>query len=159
MSKTTKTLTITLVAMLLVVFVLSVFSLVKPKPKSQGAVYTQNTTGGPSGHQTMAQATTTVCAIQSPNATTTLAFFSANFTTSSTTASLITMASANNAFATTTTLGVSVSIPANGQATIIATTTPGTIYAPLTWFVVGMAGGTGNFSPVGACNAQFNSVN
>ncbi len=156
MSKTIKTLTIILGIVLVVFGIRSAYSVIY---KKEGAVYTQNTTGGPSGHQTMAQATTTVCAIQSPNATTTLGFFSANFTTGTTTASTITMASAKNAFATTTVLGGSLSMAANSQATFIASTTPGTIYAPLTWFVVGMAGGAGNFSPVGACNASFNSVN
>ncbi len=102
--------------------------------------------------------TTTVCAIQAPTAgTSTIQMFSATFTTSSTTASTVTMAKAATAFATTTSLG-SAAIAANAQATVVASTTAATIIAPGAWLVVGMAGGTGTFSPVGSCTASFLSA-
>lgn len=111
--------------------------------------------------QTMAQATTTVCAIQSPAATTTLARATANFSVSSTTASRVTIAKATTAFATTTALGVA-DIAANGQATVLATTTPSLmstlVISPSSWVVVGIQGGTGTFSPTGTCTATFESV-
>lgn len=105
--------------------------------------------------ESLTQATTTVCAIQSPAATSTLALGSGvRFSVSSTTATTITLAKSANAFATTTQIGTNFAISANAQATIIASTT-GMIFEPNYWFVVGMAGGTGNFSPTGVCQANW----
>lgn len=98
--------------------------------------------------------TTTVCAITSPAATSTLLFGGVLFTTSSTTASTVTLAKATTAFATTTSLGAS-ALTANGQGYVVASTTGSHIFSPSTYFVVGMAGGVGNFSPVGSCTATF----
>ena len=109
----------------------------------------------------MITATTTVCAIQSPNATSTLTEASALFTVSSTTASTVYLAKATTAFATTTSLGYA-ALAANAQGTLFASTTPSSvtvdgaqIFAPSTWFVVGMTGGTGTFSPTGVCTAEW----
>lgn len=108
----------------------------------------------------LTQATTTVCAIQSPAATSTLEMGSIQFTVSSTTASTVTLAKASTPYATTTSLG-SHAVAANAQATILATTTATvgigdkTIFEPSTYFVVGMAGGTGTFSPTGTCKAVW----
>lgn len=106
-------------------------------------------------------ATTTVCAIKSPSATSTLVFGGVNFTRSSTTASVVTLAKAATAFATTTALNT-LSIAANGQGAQIATSStatvgvvPAIIFAPNQYFVVGMQGGIGTFSPVGSCTAEF----
>ena len=103
-------------------------------------------------------ATTTVCAIKSPAATSTLTFAAVNFVVSSSTASTVTLAKATTAYATTTLLGVA-DIGANAQDTIIASSSPAaaeaTIFAPSTYFVVGMAGGVGTFSPTGRCTATF----
>lgn len=106
-------------------------------------------------------ATTTVCAIKSPAATTTLALAGVRFAVSSTTASTVTIAKAATAFATTTALA-SVALSANAQGTVVASTTAtgatldGTnVFAPNTFLVVGMSGGTGTFSPVGTCSAEF----
>ena len=110
--------------------------------------------------QTLAQATTTVCAIQSPSATSSLQSAGIRFDTSSTTASIVTIAKATTQYATTTSLGVC-NLLANTQATCIASTTPTTsqdpiqVFAPNTWLVVGMAGGTGTFSPAGNCHATW----
>lgn len=123
--------------------------------ESNGGLYTT------AARITMAQGTTTVCAIQSPNATSTLTEASALFTTSSTTGSTVTLAKATTAFATTTSLG-SASIAAGAQGTVIASSTPSSValdpaqvFSPNTWFVVGMAGNTGTFSPVGVCTIEF----
>lgn len=112
---------------------------------------------------TMAQATSTVCAIQSPNATSTLTEGSALFTVSSSSASTVFLAKAASAFATTTSLGQA-NLAANQQGTLIASTTPSSVtvdgaqvFAPLQWFVVAMSGGTGgqSFTPTGICTAEF----
>lgn len=106
-------------------------------------------------------ATTTVCALRSPtDATSTLAFAGIKFTTSSTTATTVTIAKATTAFATTTIIGSAHTIAANAQDTINASSTVGVaadagIFAPGNYLVVGMQGGTGTFSPVGYCQAEF----
>lgn len=123
--------------------------------ESNGGLYTT------AARVVMTQGTTTVCAIQSPNATSTLTEGSALFTVSSTTAATVSMAKAVTAFATTTALGTVV-IAANAQGTAIASTSPtgatldpSQVFSPNTWFVVGVAGGTGTFSPTGVCTAEF----
>jgi hypothetical protein len=108
----------------------------------------------------MATGTTTVCAIQSPNATTTLTEASALFTVSSASASTVYLAKATTAFATTTSLGFA-ALAAGAQGTVIASTTPSSVtvdgaqvFAPNSWFVVGMTGLT-TYSPTGVCTAEF----
>lgn len=109
-----------------------------------------------------AQATTTVCAVQSPAATSTLELASVVFNVSSTSASVVTLAKAATAFATTTILS-NQSIAANAQATIMASSSPllatgavnDLVFAPNQWFVVSMAGGAGTFSPSGTCQTEF----
>ncbi len=107
-------------------------------------------------------ATTTVCAIKSPNATSTLSKDSGvRMNVSSTTASTVTLAKATTPFATTTLIGSSVVVAANAQADLTASTTAAQdaatvgLFAPNTYFVVGMAGGVGTFSPSGDCHADF----
>lgn len=117
--------------------------------------------------KSLTQATTTVCAIQSPAATSTLLAGSIKFSVSSTTASTITIGKATTPFATTTLLRTE-SVGANAQATIpFASSTSvasaaawaleqtNLTFAPNTYVVVGMAGGTGTFSPTGECRALF----
>ena len=116
-----------------------------------------------SGATALAVGTTTVCAIQSPAATSTLIRASILLTTSSTTASTVTLAKAATAFATTTSLGQHV-VAANAQGAIQASTTlavglnDNTVFGPNQWFVVGMAGGVGTFSPVGQCQATWQTL-
>ncbi len=111
--------------------------------------------------------TTTVCAIKSPAATSTLMFASAQFTISSTSASVVTLAIAATPWATTTILN-NQAVSANAQATVMGSSTPvlasgainSLVVAPNQYFVVGMADGTaeataGTFSPVGSCEAVF----
>lgn len=107
--------------------------------------------------------TTTVCAIQSPTSTSTLVTGSIRLTVSSTTASTVTLAKASTAYATTTSLG-SASVSANAQATVVSLKTAAggdglsETFGPSQWFVVGMAGGIGNFSPTGRCTAVFREL-
>jgi len=105
----------------------------------------------------MTQGTTTPCAIQSPNATTSLQSASALFTVASSTTNVITIATSTNAFATTS-LGVTANIASGAQGTINFAGTNASVLAPSTWVVVGMAGGLGGASlnvPVGVCTATF----
>jgi hypothetical protein len=105
-------------------------------------------------------ATTTVCSIKSPAATSTLRVGAVTLTTSSTTASIVTLAKATTAYATTTALS-RLALAANAQATHFASTSAGStdiIFSPNTYFVVGMEGGAGTFSPVGACTAVFTRI-
>lgn len=101
------------------------------------------------------QATTTVCAIQGPNATTSTSA-SLLLSVSSTTASTVTIAVGATAFATTTFL-TSQAVSANAQATVLAMATSSTnwVVPPLNWVVFGMSGGVGTFSPTGVCQATF----
>lgn len=107
-------------------------------------------------------ATTTVCAVQSPAATSTLVSASVVLNVSSTTATTVTLAKAASAFATTTILS-NQAVSANAQATIVASSSPvlttgainDLVFAPSQWFVVSMAGGIGTFSPSGTCRTEF----
>lgn len=109
-------------------------------------------------------ATTTVCALQSPDATSTLAIGSISLSVSSTTASTLTLARATTAFATTTVLGYgSVAANARADVAVMASTTgssvaSGFLFPPNTYFVVGMQGGVGTFSPTGVCQAHFTTI-
>jgi hypothetical protein len=112
----------------------------------------------------LAIATTTVCALKSPiDATSTLRRALVRFSVGSTTASTVYVSKAATAFATTTSLGY-YALAANAQGTFQATTTSATIldqngiFAPGTYLVVGMAGGTGTFSPTGACEAIWDTI-
>lgn len=108
--------------------------------------------------------TTTVCAIQAPSGTSSLKFWSISETTSSTSASVITIAKATTAFATTTLLGSQLAVSANAQAMFVGSTTAAQqasgadVFAPNTWLVFGQQGGTGTFSPVGQCTAHWEQI-
>lgn len=105
-------------------------------------------------------ATTTPMAIQSPtNATSTLQIGSGcNFTVSSTSAKQIVFAKATTAFATTTFL-FGANIAANAQGAVAATTTTDNfVFAPGTWLVMSMVGGTGVDSPTASCSASWVSL-
>lgn len=113
------------------------------------------------GNGALNTGTTTVCAIQAPNATSTLVNGYIQENTSSTTASTITVAKSSTAFATTTLIN-SVAVSANNQATILAASTTvsaleqtNRIFSPGQWLVFGQQGGTGTFSPTGVCGAEW----
>lgn len=105
-------------------------------------------------------ATTTICAIKSPAATSTLTYGTVKLTVSSTTASTVTLAKSATAFATTTSLGTWAAA-ANSQGTAVSLRTAAggedldETFGPSQYFVVSMAGGIGTFSPTGFCQATF----
>lgn len=105
---------------------------------------------------TMNTASTTACSIQSPAATSTLELGSgANFTVSSTTATAVRVYKASYP-ATATTFLFGANIAANAQGAVVATTsTDDFVFAPSTWVNIVLSGGTGTFSPTGACQAKF----
>lgn len=109
-------------------------------------------------------ATTTICAIKSPNATSTLVSAGLTFRVSTSTASTVTVARSSTAYATTSLIGSQLAIGANAQfSSAIASTTAtnggSTIFSPSTYMVIGMQGGLGGtFSPVGTCNATFEVI-
>lgn len=112
----------------------------------------------------LVQATTTVCSIQSPVATSTILTAQMRLDVSSTSASKITFAKAATPSATTTLL-YSYNVAAGAQAAIWlpATSTSQAIvdtyvFAPNTFFNVGMSGGTGTFSPTGDCKVTWQEV-
>ncbi len=113
---------------------------------------------------TMYQGTTTLCAMQSPAATTTLRSATANFTFSATYANDYQLANATSAFATTTNLG-KITIAANALGTLVATTTVTAltdgIVAPNTWINLKVSTSTASttFAPIGTCAATFIEVN
>lgn len=104
----------------------------------------------------------TVCAIQSPSATSTLITAGVDFTLASTSAVLVDIAKGTNQYATTTKINLAYSVAASAQATIVASTTgsaaaEAAIFAPSTWFVVKYSdsnNGTGNAS-TGSCWATW----
>ena len=109
-------------------------------------------------------ASTTICAVKSPAATSTLIVNGATgvrFVTSTSTAYNIVFAKATTAFATTTQIGQTVLYAAAALSTTIATSTTATVilqdtvFPPNNYLVVSMAGGTGSFSPTGTCFAEF----
>ncbi len=118
-------------------------------------------------------ATTTVCSLQAPSATSTLVSGAATFDVSSTTATTVTVARATSAFATTTLIRTE-AIGADAQETIpFASSTlaaAGTevvtklaevarIFGPNEWLVVGVQGNVGTFSPTGDCWATWTTAN
>jgi hypothetical protein len=112
-----------------------------------------------SARQTLTAATTTPCAILSPNATTTLDNATLLETISSTTASSVYIATSTNPAATTTTL-VTQSVSANAQTSAAYFgASSASIVPPLTYVVFGQSGGTGTFSPTGVCTATFQLLN
>lgn len=110
----------------------------------------------------LATGTSTVCAIQSPSATSTLLSGGVKFTLASTSAVTVDLAKGNGQYATTTSIGSAYGVGASAQATIVASTTGSTageagIFAPNKWFVAkfgSYADGTGNVS-TGRCWAVW----
>lgn len=111
---------------------------------------------------TLVQATTTVCALKSPSATSSLALgtFQLNAIATTTGPVILTLAKASTRYATTTSLG-SVTIQAGKTGEATASTTGAHIFSPNTFFVVGAQGsvgvpaGAGTFSLSGSCQADF----
>ncbi len=114
---------------------------------------------------TLNAASTTPCQIQAPtSASSTLDRSTLTLTVSSTTASIVTFAKGAGPTATTSFLGAA-SVAANAKATMVVTSTStsagvasGFVFAPGEYLVIGMAGGTGTFSPTGVCTASFTTI-
>lgn len=123
--------------------------------------YTYFGVGGVRQHKlagSLTTATTTVCAIQSPVATSTLVHAGIRFDVSSTTASTLTAAKATTPYATTTLLFAD-HISAGAQASIVATTTTNNyVFGPSEYLVYALSGGAGTFSPTGNCQATFEAL-
>lgn len=110
--------------------------------------------------QTMKTATTTVCALKTPAATTTLVSYTARFVVGSSTNKTISITKGAAMQSTTTALNDAGMVLASGaQGTFVASTTPAvagsTIIAPSQWIQVSMMGGTGTDSPTGLCVAKL----
>lgn len=107
------------------------------------------------------QATTTVCSLRSPAATSTLTFGSVQLSVSTTSAYIITMAKGATPNASTTLLGNRVAYAAGVPSTQVATSTAANanaqdyVFAPSQYLNISMAGGIGTHSPTGTCKAQF----
>lgn len=114
--------------------------------------------------ESLTQGSSTVCAIQAPSSTSTLAHGSIKFSLASTSAVSLDLAKGTTQYATTTKIGTTYYIGASAQATIVASSTgsvagDGTIFGPNEWFVVRLnqwsaSSGAGN-APVGVCNALW----
>jgi hypothetical protein len=110
----------------------------------------------------LATGTSTVCAIQSPTATSTLLTGGVQFTLASTSAVTFELSKGTTQFATSTRIGTLYGVGASAQATIVASSTgsvagDGTIFAPSTWFIgkfLDVNNGTGNAS-TGQCWATW----
>lgn len=102
------------------------------------------------------KATTTVCTIKTPAVHSRLKYISLNFTTSSTTATTIRIATSTIITATTTWMYDISSIANDPLKTIfLPTTTDKQIMMPNQYINISMTGGTGTFSPAGKCQAEF----
>jgi hypothetical protein len=107
----------------------------------------------------LTQGSATVCSIQSPAATSTLVSGGIRFDVASSTQWLVEIGKATTNSATTTLLGTGI-ITANGQGTILASSTfglgvdPVVVFAPNTYFNV-KAPTAGGGAPSGHCHAIF----
>lgn len=119
-------------------------------------------------HQTLATATTTPCAIQSPAATSTLNYAALRIDTATSTATTWTLAKATSAYATTTKLA-GFSLGSGAFGTMNASTTPSTsttiiddtnVIAPNTYLVWGVAGTIISDATKlnGVCQAKFTVI-
>jgi hypothetical protein len=118
------------------------------------------------GSMTLKTATSTICRIQGPAATSTLIYASVNFLTTSSTALTVNIAKTTNAlsYATTTLIGSAYTTTASSGGTILASSTPVagdlTVFNPNDWLVVKaipiVAGGwVTALAPTGECKAEW----
>lgn len=115
------------------------------------------------GFTQMQVATTSLCSMQSPAATSTIEFVSWSITTGTSTAAVIDIGTSTTAFATTTNLisGTSVGSGATGQAywSSAGGSATDNIMAPSTWVNVKTAGaGVGGYTFGGTCQVVFNQI-
>lgn len=115
------------------------------------------------GNTQMQVATTTLCAIQSPAATSSLEFVSWSITTGTGTAATIDIGIGTTAFATSTNLvsGTSVGSGALGSAywSSVGGSTGDSVLAPNTYVLVKTTGpGVGGYTYGGTCQAMFTQL-
>lgn len=107
----------------------------------------------------LTQATSTICAIKSPVATSTLVHGSVHINLN-TTASTAVIGKATTAFATTTKLAQA-GVAAGGELNLVASTSPITnganVFSPNTYMVVSLEG-SGAVSLTGSCIAEFRQI-
>lgn len=111
----------------------------------------------------MTAATTTICAIQAPAATSTLIAASWQITTGTSTAATIDMGTSTDRYSTTTNLVAAKSIGSGAQGYATWSSAGGSaddaIMAPNTWVVVKTAGaGLGGYTYGGNCQATFEQI-
>jgi hypothetical protein len=119
--------------------------------------------------QALRQATSTVCAIKSPAATSTMPIGGVRVTTASSTATIWDLARASTPFATTTAIGTAYNVAGSAMADIQASTSPSagaaTVFPPNTYLVIGVrqsitagdTAGTGSVTS-GYCSATFSVI-
>lgn len=108
---------------------------------------------------TLTQASTTLCALQSPAATSTLEFATLHIDVASSTATTVVMAKSATAFATTTAIETR-TLASAAELNLVASSTGRTsglpVFSPNTWLVVSQSGGGfagSTFSENGTCQA------
>ncbi len=101
--------------------------------------------------------TSTICAILSPTATSTLVRGSVSLSTGATTTADYNFAKTSDRFASTTRIGSIYSNLANTGVDLMAssTGTEAEVFPPSNYFIVKVGGVGNSFSPVGNCNATF----
>lgn len=169
----TKTLILSALVALVVTIVVSV---VTPSPKQiireipgLGAVVSSETLTSPTcidgvcifstKRNFTTTASTTICAIKSPSATSTILRATINVTTGSSTAATLYLATSTTAFATTTNL-VTYTLSANTQASTNFVGTAASVVPPGIFLVLGAAGGPANgHLLVGSCSVDFRKIN
>lgn len=108
-------------------------------------------------------ATTTLCAVKSPSATTTLTKFSINFPTSisTTSAPTVYLARASSPYASTTNL-TTYTFAQGASGTVVATSSIQTggynVVPPSTWMTVSASGQAAFYDPQATCQAEFTGV-
>ena len=109
----------------------------------------------------MIQASSTLCAIQSPNATSTLTMAAVNFSSTPSYSQIYELAEDPTAFSSTTALVAAYGIGASGTASFIATTTGSTlVVAPSSFITLKLSTTTASatFAPVGYCSVEFQVI-
>lgn len=112
-------------------------------------------------HTAMQTATTTLCAIQTPSATSTVTFSGWSITTGTSTAATIDIGIGSTAYATTSTLvsGTSVNSGATGAAAYAAANGTTAVVGPNKYLIVKTNGaGLGGYTYTGTCSAEFTVI-
>ena len=119
------------------------------------------------GFESLLQGSSTICAIQSPAATSTLNHGSLRFAFASSSAISVDLARGTTQYGTSTLIGTTYAVAAGAQATIVASSTgsvagDATIFPPSTWFIARInqwsaSSGVLN-APTGTCQARWTQI-